>query len=77
MGFDEVILCGVPLDPGGYAPEIAAFKKPAGDRGQSFTDLPVLERWRGVIAEFAATGKTAGIRSMSGWTRDALGAPSC
>jgi hypothetical protein len=76
MGYDEVILCGVPLDPGGYAPAVTAFKKPQGERGTSFADHETINRWRGVIAEFTAQGKTAGIRSMSGWTRDALGAPA-
>jgi hypothetical protein len=75
MGFDEVILCGVPMEHGGYAPEIAAFKRPHADRGRSFADVSQLERWRAAIGEFAAQGKTEGIRSMSGWTRDALGAP--
>lgn len=75
MGFDEVILCGVPMERGGYAPEIAAFKKPQADRGRSFAEAAVLERWKGVIQGFVADGRAAGIRSMSGWTREALGAP--
>lgn len=75
MGFDEVILCGVPMVPGGYAAEVGAFKRPNGDAGKSFADLPVLERWRGVITEFITQGKCGGITSMSGWTREVLGAP--
>lgn len=75
MGFDEVILCGVPMEHGGYAPEVAAFKRPQADRGRSFADIVQIDRWRAAIGEFTAQGKTAGIRSMSGWTRDALGAP--
>lgn len=75
MGFDEVILCGVPMERGGYAPEISAFKKPQADRGRSFAEDAVLDRWKGVIYGFIADGRAAGIRSMSGWTREVLGAP--
>jgi hypothetical protein len=76
MGFDEVILCGVPLDPGGYAPEIAAFKAMRGDGGKSFVDTRALARWRDVVAAFVANGRAAGITSMSGWTRGVLGMPA-
>ena len=64
MGFDEIILCGVPLIPGGYAdgtptklmhkPKVINFYKPQIERD---TDLHHK------------------VRSMSGWTRDLLGAP--
>lgn len=76
MGFDEVILCGVPLESGGYAPGVAAFKKIKGDAGKSFVDAGALKHWHSVVREYIRCGKTAGIRSMSGWTREALGAPA-
>jgi hypothetical protein len=75
MGFSEVILCGIPMDTGGYAPEIAQFKVPRGDGGKSFVDAPALARWRNLVSEFLKDGRAAGITSMSGWTRSALGAP--
>jgi hypothetical protein len=75
MGFDDVILCGVPMERGGYVADIAAFKKPQADRGRSFAQPDVLQRWKGVIQGFAADGRAAGITSMSGWTREVLGAP--
>lgn len=75
MGFPEVILCGVPMEPGGYCAEIAAFKPARGEKGKSFVDNQALERWRGVILGFRVEGKTDGITSMGGWTRETLGAP--
>lgn len=75
MGFEEVILCGVPLEPGGYAREIGEFKATRG-AGGSFVNFPALERWRAAIASFVAQGRTAGITSMGGWTRSVLGAPA-
>jgi hypothetical protein len=75
MGFDEVILCGVTLDPGGYAPGVRAFKKLRGNAGQSYVDTHSLYHWRDTVREFVRSGKAAGVRSMSGWTRETLGAP--
>lgn len=76
MGFDEVILCGVPLEPGGYAQGVAAFKPIKGDGGKSFVDTGALKYWRECVEVYRKQGKTEGIRSMSGWTREALGAPA-
>jgi hypothetical protein len=76
MGFSEVILCGVPLDPGGYAPEVAAWKKQQGDNGQSFVDTCNLMRWREGIMKYVEDGRASMIRSMSGWTRQVCGAPT-
>jgi hypothetical protein len=75
MGFSEVILCGCPLEPGGYAPEIQQFKTPQGESG-SFVDARPLERWRESVRRFVRDGRAAGITSMSGWTREALGTPA-
>ena len=73
MGFEEVILCGCPLVPGGYADEIRSFKTMY---GPSFVAPHALHRWRAVIMGFINDGRAAGITSMSGWTRSALGAPA-
>ena len=73
LGFRETILCGVPLLDDGYCPEIAAFKPVR--FGDSFIGLDVLGKWRDLIARYVSEGITAGITSMSGWTREHLGSP--
>lgn len=75
LGHSEVILCGIGLEPGGYAPEIAAFKQRQGDNGQSFVDTHALLRWREGIMGYVRDGRASMIRSMSGWTRQVCGAP--
>lgn len=75
MGFEEVIMCGIPMSDEGYAPAMAGVKRARGDGGRSFAEPSALARWRGEIAAMAAKGITAGITSLSGWTRDTLGAP--
>jgi hypothetical protein len=75
MGFSEAILCGCPLEPGGYVEDIQCFKQPRGAEG-SFVDPRPLERWRASVREFVSNGRAAGITSMSGWTRATLGAPA-
>ena len=75
MGFDEVIACGIPMEPGGYCEEIAKIKPTMGDGGKSFVDTGALMRWRDGVRQFIREGKTQGITSMRGWTREALGAP--
>jgi hypothetical protein len=72
MGFDEVILCGIPLDGKAYAAPVAAFKREFDEPGWT----AALKHWRESIDAFMRKGLTAGIRSMSGWTRDVLGAPA-
>ncbi len=64
MGYDEVILCGVPLDPIHYAK-----RGPA----KNFKSKKMLNYYRaGVEADVAWHAK---VRSMSGWTRERLGEP--
>lgn len=75
LGFAEAILCGVPLMASGYTPEIARFKPAAAEGGTSFIDLRVIVAWRELIGGYMRDGLAAGISSMSGWTRDMLGAP--
>jgi hypothetical protein len=75
MGFSEVILCGIPLEPGGYTPEIADWKKQQGDNGASFVDTYALMRWREGIMKYVEDGRASMIRSMSGWTASVLGVP--
>jgi hypothetical protein len=75
MGFDEVIMCGIPMEPGVYAPEMATVKQPRGDDGKSFVDTGALMRWRDGVMNFVREGKTRAIYSMSGWTCRELGYP--
>lgn len=63
MGFDPVILCGCPLEAGNYANHAP---------GQLMTKQKVIEELREQIA--AETEWHEGACSMSGWTRDLLGA---
>jgi len=75
MGFDEVIGCGITLDPGGYCDEIAAFKPTQGDQGKSYANRDALNTWRCGILNYKREGKTQGIYAMSGWMSAAVGAP--
>jgi hypothetical protein len=66
LGFDEVILCGIPIQPGPYANRLPAIY------WQS-KKTNAVEQFRKAVAE--DTANHAGIYSMSGWTRTILGAP--
>lgn len=83
MGYDEAILCGVPLSPDStsYNDEYRKFSREKWARD----DSPGAEKWARVanfqtwherIEMHIAGGKAAGIASMSGWTREKLGAPA-
>lgn len=64
LGFDEVVFCGVPMTPTphipGTAQQDAAWRSAEGFRRQWFKVEPAY---------------LARMRSMSGWTRETLGAP--
>lgn len=83
LGYDEVILCGVPIstDSVRYADEYRQFSREKwGDHdepGDKFWARPGnFNTWHARIEAHIAAGKTAGISSMSGWTREKLGAPA-
>lgn len=83
MGYDEVILCGVPLSPDStaYNDEYRKFNREKwGERdepGDKYWARPGnFVTWHARISRHIADGKTAGITSMSGWTREKLGAPA-
>ena len=63
MGFDRIVLCGMPLEPGPYADGRPAF---AFMRRQ-------LEGYRAYVAGDTAWHR--GVSSLSGWTRDLFGEP--
>lgn len=64
LGFNIVILCGMPLDPGGYA----------GGRLSKLMNKPdVIDGYRREIEEDTEWHEK--VVSMSGWTADLLGGP--
>lgn len=82
MGFDEVILAGVPLnpetlmyDPGYREATMKGGRPPAHDEGRHFASPDSMEHWHQCIRNFTRDGKTYGIHSMSGWTAEWLGMP--
>jgi hypothetical protein len=64
MWFDLVVFCGVPLEPGPYAYD---------DISKQNRHEAVMEHYRAAIME--DTEMHAGVRSMSGWTREVFGSP--
>lgn len=75
MGFERMILCGCPLEPTGYCvtPRRSDDCRSMGDAA---ADDPMLKRYRRRIQEYVAEGDGVGVSSMSGWTRELLGAPN-
>ena len=66
LGFSEVILCGMPLEPGGYC------RNPM---TKHFRQQPKIDWYREGVKKDEAWHD--GVCSMSGWTREFFGAPSC
>lgn len=64
MGFDRVILCGVPLSIGGYY---------GGGVSKPFQDQRILDQYRREV--MADTDFHKGVFSMSGWTKEVFGCP--
>lgn len=64
LGFDLVVLCGMPLEVGRYAD---------GRGSKSFSNKEVVEHYRRKVER--DIDWHSGARSMSGWTRELLGAP--
>lgn len=74
MGFDEVIMAGVPLDMGNRVYSDKYPSKPTKDDGK-FADLNQVEHWAQILREHKAKGLTQGIYSVSGETNKILGMP--
>jgi hypothetical protein len=83
LGYSEAILCGIPISPDStvYSEEYRKFSREKWARD----DTPGSDKWARVanfqtwherIEMHIAAGKATGIVSMSGWTRDKLGAPA-
>jgi hypothetical protein len=65
LGFEEIILCGVPLAEGTYSD---------GSLANDFMRPKILDHYRRAV--LADTGWHAGVRSFSGWTREVFGEPN-
>lgn len=75
MGFDEVVLAGCPLiGEGGYCVTPTPNDETK-SVGRVDADDPMVQRYRRRMAEYVEEGEGAGVLSMSGWTRELLGAP--
>lgn len=78
MGYEPVILVGCPMDGSGYSPREGQVSQMAscqriGDR--SVQDRSTIRRYKAKMRELAATTFKGKVFSMSGYTRDLLGAP--
>lgn len=86
LGFDEVILCGCPLDQPGYfageakVPQHIACQR-IGDHGIAYglgipvQETRIIKSYRSRFKELAETTFKGKVFSMSGYTRDCLGEP--
>lgn len=72
LGFDRAVLCGIPMSPMPHFHGAEHWHTQPDARGKRTSDIPAryLKRWRDVPQEYIDR-----IRSMSGATRDLLGAP--
>lgn len=72
MGFAPVVLCGVPMQVSGYAPDYRKHE-PQGGRILHLGHHPQkLETWREHWHTAKADGLLINVRSMSGWTKELL-----
>lgn len=74
MGFDEVILAGVPLERTSLKYVDGYPTKPT-KNDNTFADDYQVEHWVQILHGHVKDGKTAGIFSMSGMTAKVLGRP--
>jgi hypothetical protein len=73
MGFDEVILAGVPLEGLRYAEPYPSVPT---KEGGAWAEEHQLVQWYEQLRGHQERGKTEGVYSMSGRTREVLGAPA-
>jgi hypothetical protein len=74
MGFDEVIMAGIPLDPDnlGYA---QGYGQQTKRYDNTFASAENVKHWLQLLKNHKVNGKTDKIYSMSGMTKEVLGAP--
>lgn len=79
LGFDKIILCGCPLDGSGYFPGECAgiWKDPACQRigDPKKQHATTIRRYKARMADYAEKVFKGRVFSMSGYTRELLGAP--
>lgn len=76
MGFEEVILCGAPMDGSGYAPAEAKVGHDCHRVGDpAAQDRRVIAGYRTKFAKLAKGEFKDKVFSMSGFTKECLGAP--
>jgi len=84
LGYDEVILCGCPLESAKdgelyHDAEIFEAANRVGasrHRGEPYANENAIRGYQRFIESDIVLGHGAGIKSMSGWTRKKLGAPN-
>jgi hypothetical protein len=74
MGFDEVIMAGIPMDQKSRQYVSGYGQKPKFDNNAYANENQVLH-WLQIVKDFKESGKANGIYSMSGKTQKLLGAP--
>jgi hypothetical protein len=74
MGFDEVIMAGVPLEVSSLVYSDQYPSKPTKDGGQ-FAEWNQIEHWAEILRGHKAKGLAEGIYSVSGETNKILGMP--
>jgi hypothetical protein len=83
IGYEEVILCGCPLEAARHGDfyhdeeilEVATGAGASRYRGEPFANDHAVRSYQRFIESDAVLGYAAGVKSMSGWTRKHLGAP--
>jgi hypothetical protein len=76
LGFDEVILCGCPMDGSGYAPQEAKMRHDGRRVGDgSVQEHRVIQGYKRNFKELAASEWFGKVFSMSGFTKQCLGSP--
>lgn len=76
VGFNEIILCGVPLQPTGYIENYPTTNGIMSEFDGSKKRTGMLQTRRDVWRNHKKAGHLEGVFSMSGATREILGAPS-
>lgn len=78
MGFERIVLCGCPMDGSGYTfDEAQVSQDPACRRvgDPKAQNVKIIKRYRDTMARLAQTTFKGRVFSMSGFTKQVLGAP--
>ena len=75
LGYDEVIMCGIPLTPESKVYVDGYPSKPMKNSQTEWADDGNFNTWHRQVLIRKDEGRFQGITSMSGWTRETFGAP--